>query len=145
MTDGEMEARLTELEAEVLELKAVQDLLLRLLSTTRPLSGVLEYYGATESAEQALYRFLDEMVERTRGPEHVQPSFGDFLQRVGGLFPQQRGDRQFIQLLIDTLKIERPAYQELYRFMTKHHWPVWDAHVKVRSRAMEREALAERQ
>lgn len=126
MSDLEITKRLTALESEIQELKAVQELLLRLLSTTRPLSGVLEYYGATESTEQALYRYLDEMVERIRGPEHGHPTFSAFQVRIGGLFPQLRGDRQFIQLLIDTLKVERPAYAELYRFMNEHHWPVWD-------------------
>jgi hypothetical protein len=119
-------ARLTALEKEVQELKAVQDVLLRVMSTTRPLSGMLEYYGATESKEQALYRFLDEMVEGVRGPEHRHPSFGAFRIRLAGIFPEYRGDRDFTQLLIDTLKIERPAYRELHRYMTDHHWPVWD-------------------
>jgi hypothetical protein len=126
MSEPDVIARLAALETEIHELKAVQDLLLRLLSTTRPLSGLLEYYGATESTEQALYRCLDEMVERIRGPQHGHPSFSAFQVRVGGLFPQLRGDRQFMQLLIDTLKVERPAYAELYRYMNEHHWPVWD-------------------
>jgi hypothetical protein len=126
MSDPDVIARVAALESEVQELKAIQDLLLRLLSTTRPLSGLLEYYGATESTEQALYRYLDEMVERIRGPQHGHPSFSAFQVRVGGLFPQLRGDRQFMQLLIDTLKVERPAYAELYRYMNEHHWPVWD-------------------
>lgn len=126
MVESDVMTRLAALEMEIQELKAVQDLLLRLLSTTRPLSSVLEYYGATESTEQALYRFLDEMVERVRGPQRGQPSFGAFQVRIGGLFPQLRGDRQFIQLLIDTLKLERPAYAELYKYMAEHHWPVWD-------------------
>ena len=126
MSEPDVATRLAALEAEVDELKAVQALLLRLLSTTRPLSGMLEYYGATESTEQALYRYLDEMVERIRGPQHGHPTFSAFQVRIGGLFPQLRGDRQFVQLLIDTLKVERPAYAELYRYMQQHHWPVWD-------------------
>jgi hypothetical protein len=126
MTESDVTTRLAALEAEVEELKAVQALLLRLLSTTRPLSGMLEYYGATESTEQALYRYLDEMVEKIRGPQHAHPTFSAFQVRIGGLFPQLRGDRQFVQLLIDTLKVERPAYAELYRYMQQHHWPVWD-------------------
>ena len=126
MSEPDVTARLAALETEVQELKAVQDLLLRLLSTTRPLSGMLEYYGATESTEQALYRYLDEMVEKIRGPQHTHPTFSAFQVRIGGLFPQLRGDRQFMQLLIDTLKVERPAYAELYRYMQQHHWPVWD-------------------
>jgi hypothetical protein len=126
MPESDVIARVAALEAEIHELKAVQDLLLRLLSTTRPLSGLLEYYGATESTEQALYRYLDEMVERIRGPQHGHPTFSAFQVRIWGLFPQLRGDRTFMQLLIDTLKVERPAYAELYRFMADHHWPVWD-------------------
>ena len=126
MSEPDVTTRLAALEAEIEELKAVQDLLLRLLSTTRPLSGMLEYYGATESTEQALYRYLDEMVEKIRGPQHGHPTFSAFQVRIGGLFPQLRGDRQFMQLLIDTLKVERPAYAELYRYMQQHHWPVWD-------------------
>ena len=126
MTDSDVAARVAALEREIQELKAVQDLLLRLLSTTRPLSSMLEYYGATESAEQALFRYLDEMVERVRGPQHAHPTFGAFQIRIWGLFPQLRGDRQFMQLLIDTLKVERPAYADLYRFMNERHWPVWD-------------------
>jgi hypothetical protein len=126
MSESDVQTRLAALEAEVEELKAVQALLLRLLSTTRPLSSVLESYGATESTEQALYRYLDEMVEKFRGPQHGHPSFSAFQVRIWGLFPQLRGDRQFMQLLIDTLKVERPAYAELYRFMNERHWPVWD-------------------
>jgi hypothetical protein len=126
MPESDVIARVAALEAEIQELKAVQDLLLRLLSTTRPLSGLLEYYGATESTEQALYRCLDEMVERIRGPQHGHPTFSAFQVRIWGLFPQLRGDRTFMQLLIDTLKVERPAYAELYRYMADHHWPVWD-------------------
>ena len=126
MSDADVTARLAALETEIEELRAVQNLLLRLLSTTRPLASVLEYYGATESTEQALYRYLDEMVERVRGPQRGQPTFSAFQVRIGGLFPQLRGDRAFMQLLIDTLRVERPAYAELYRYMNEHHWPVWD-------------------
>lgn len=126
MSESDVTTRLAALETEVEELKVVQALLLRLLSTTRPLSGMLEYYGATESTEQALYRYLDEMAEKIRGPQHGHPTFSAFRVRIGELFPQLRGDRQFVQLLIDTLKVERPAYAELYRFMREHHWPVWD-------------------
>jgi hypothetical protein len=126
VSDSDVTARLTELEAQVRELKSLQELVLRLLSTTRPLSSMLEFYGATESKEQALYRLLDELVERTRGPKHREPSFGLFKVRLGEIFPELREDRQFVQLLIDTLKVERPAYKELHGYMADHHWPVWD-------------------
>jgi hypothetical protein len=124
--DSDVTARLAAIESQLEELKAVQDLLLRLLSTTRPLSSMLKYYGATESKEQALYRFLDELVEQVRRPQHLQPTFAAFKVRLGGLFPELRNDRQFFQLLIDTLKVERPAYRELHAYMASHRWPVWD-------------------
>jgi hypothetical protein len=117
---------LAQIEAQVQEIKAVQDLLLRLASTTRPLSGLLEYYGANETKEQALYKFLDELVELTRAPKHRHPTFGAFKIRLGELFPELRGDRQFVQLIIDTLRAERPAYRELHEYMTSHGWPVWE-------------------
>ena len=126
MSDSDVTVRLAAIESQLQDLKAVQDLMLRLLATTRPLSGMLEYYGATESKEQALYRFLDELVEQIRGPQHRHPTFSAFKVRLGGIFPDLRDDRQFVQLLIDTLKIERPAYRELHAYMVSHRWPVWD-------------------
>jgi hypothetical protein len=126
MTDSDLMARLAAVEREIQELKAMQDLTLRLLSVTRPIAGLVQYYGATESQEHALYRLLDEMVVEFRGPTHRHPTFGDFRTRLAGIFPALRGDREFVQLLIDTLKIERPAYRELHRFLSDRHWPVWD-------------------
>jgi hypothetical protein len=126
VAESDVMARLAEIEAQIQELKAVQDLLLRLASTTRPLSGLLEYYGAKETQEQGLYKFLDELVELTRAPKHRHPTFGLFKIRLGELFPELRGDRQFVQLIIDTLKVERPAYRELHQYMMSHGWPVWE-------------------
>jgi hypothetical protein len=104
----------------------MQDLLLRLMSTNRPLSRVLEQYGATETQEEAVYRLLDRAGERTRGEERDRVSFAYFRRGIGEIFPNRRDDREFIQLVIDTLKIERPAYRELYAYMMAHRWPVWD-------------------
>ena len=126
MPESDPTARLAAIEAQIEELKSVQELLLRLLSTTRPLAKLLEYYGATDTKEQALYRLLDELVERLRGPKFREPTFGSFVQRLGEIFPDMRGDRQFVQLLMDTLRVERPAYRDLHNFMVAHHWPVWD-------------------
>ena len=126
MPESDPTARLAAIEAQIEELKSVQELLLRLLSTTRPLAKLLEYYGATDTKEQALYRLLDELVDRIRGPKFREPTFGSFVQRLGEIFPDMRGDRQFVQLLMDTLRVERPAYRDLHNFMVAHHWPVWD-------------------
>lgn len=126
MSESESSARLAAIEAQIEELKSVQELLLRLLSTSRPLSKLLEYYGATDTTEQSLYKLLDELVERIGGPQYREPTFGSFIQRLGEIFPTMRGDREFVQLLIDTLRVERPAYRDLHGYMTAHRWPVWD-------------------
>jgi hypothetical protein len=114
--------RLNELEARVSQLEMMQELLMRLMSLTRPLSNMLEQFGATRTQEQELLKFLDELVERSRGPERNHPSKAHFQMHVGEILPALRGNRQFLQLLMDTLKVERPAYRELHEYMTIHGW-----------------------
>lgn len=126
MSEADLVERIAALESEVQDLRTLQELILRVLSTTKPLSNVLQYYGATETREHALYRLLDDLVEKIRGPRHREPTFGEFKVRLGEIFPELRDDRNFVQLIIDTLKVERPAYQRLHEYMSIHHWPVWD-------------------
>ena len=111
-----------DLEARVAHLEMMQDLLFRLMSMTRPLSNVLEQFGATRTQEQELLKFLDELVERSRGPERGRPSRAHFEMHVGEILPSLRGNREFLQLLMDTLKVERPAYRELHEYMAAHGW-----------------------
>jgi hypothetical protein len=111
-----------DLEARVAHLEMMQDLLFRLMSMTRPLSNVLEQFGATRTQEQELLKFLDELVERSRGPERGRPSRAHFEMHVGEILPSLRGNREFLQLLMDTLKVERPAYRELHEYMTAQGW-----------------------
>jgi hypothetical protein len=42
--------------------------------------------------------------------------------RLGEIFPQQKGDAAFVQAVIDTLGVERPAYRELHAYMTEQKW-----------------------
>jgi len=122
----DLTARVQELESQVAELVAMQNLLLRLMSTTRPLSRMLEQYGATETQEEAVYRLLDRVSERTRGDERDLVTFGYLRRGLGEIFLDRRDDREFIQLLIDTLKIERPAYRNLHAYMMANQWPIWE-------------------
>jgi hypothetical protein len=108
-----------DLEARIAHLEMMQDLLFRLMSMTRPLSNVLEQFGATRTQEQELLKFLDELVERVRGPERGRPSRAHFEMHCGEILPSLRGNREFLQLLVDTLKVERPAYRELHEYMMK--------------------------
>jgi len=124
--DSDLTARVQQLEARVDELSTMQDLLLRLMSTTRPLSRLLEQYGATETQEEAMYRLLDRVAERTTGPERDLVSFAYFRRGVDEIFANRRDEREFVQMLIDTLKIERPAYRNLHAYMMANHWPIWE-------------------
>src|SRR6185295_11040784 len=110
MSDAaDLTARVAQLETEMGELRTMHDLVLRLLSTSRPLARMLEQFGANETQEQALYRLLDRLNERIRGPERDRTSFGVFKRGLFEIFGAAReNDREFVQLLIDTLKIERP-------------------------------------
>ncbi len=122
--DTDLARRLEDLESRLREVEAVQQLMLRLMSTTEPLRGVLEQYGATESQAQAFYKLLDDMVARMGGGEQDRPSFAYFEMQLAHIFPKQRGNREFATLLIDTMRVDRPAYRELHAYATAQGWPV---------------------
>ena len=122
----DLAARVAKLESQVEELTIMHDLVLRILSATRPLASMLEQFGANETQEQAVYRLLDRLIERVRGPERDRMSFGYFKRGINEIFGVRPDEREFVQILIDTLRIERPAYRELHDHMVAHRWPVWD-------------------
>jgi hypothetical protein len=126
VTESEVRARIEALETQVQELKSVQDMLVRLMATTRPLASMLEFYGATEATEHAIYGLLDELAANASGPKPRQPTFSYFQLRLAEILPTLRGDRAFVQTLIDTLKVDRPAYRDLHAYMVSHRWPKWD-------------------
>ena len=124
-TSPDVAARLADLEARTRELEAVQQLILRILSTTKPLDTVLEQYGATETQARAFYKLLDELVNRARGREQDRPTFAYFQMQLENIFPSLRNDREFTRLVIETLKIERAAYRELSSYCAVSGWPAW--------------------
>jgi len=124
-TNPDVAARLADLEARTREIEAVQQLILRILSTTKPLDTVLEQYGATETQARAFYKLLDELVNRARGRAQDRPTFAYFQMQLENIFPSLRNDREFTRLVIDTLKIERAAYRELSSYCAASGWPAW--------------------
>jgi hypothetical protein len=114
-----------DLDARLREVEAVQQLILRLLSVTKALASVLEQYGATEAQERAFYALLDELAVRARGREKDRPTFAYFHMKMDEIFPALRGDRDFVEIVIDTLKVERSAYRELHAYMAAKGWPTW--------------------
>jgi hypothetical protein len=126
-TDTDVAAKLADLDGRLREVEALQGLILRIMSTTKPLDAVLERYGATATQELAFYKLLDDLVVRARGREQDRPTFGFFEMQLSEIFPEHRHNREFTQLLIETLKLERPAYRELHDYTAARGWPSWNA------------------
>src|SRR5262245_28469893 len=116
MSDDQL--TLAKLEARLREVEAVQELMLRIMATTKPLDTLLERYGATATQEQSFYKLLDDLVARSHGREQDAPTFGYFNMQMAQIFPALRNDREFIVLILDTLKVERPVYRELHAYVT---------------------------
>jgi hypothetical protein len=114
------------LEAKVQELETLVTLALRLLAVQRPVSALLERYGATESEELAVRRLLDEVAVRAERGGIEEPSFPGFLYELEMKFPAIRNDREFVSLLLGTLRLDRAAYQKLHAYVTSRGWPSWD-------------------
>ncbi len=120
-----MPLTLEDIDARVRKLEAVQELILRILATTRPLAKILEHYGATETQERAFYALLDDVTARARGREEDRPTFAYFIMKVQEIFPALRHDREFVNVLVDTLRMSRPAYRELATYAEANGWPAW--------------------
>ena len=119
-----VDVRLSELEAHMAQLDMVQQLLLRLMAIMHPLSNMLGQYGATSTQEQELLHYLDELAGRVHSLErNRRPMFEHFEDRIGEILPALRNDPTFLRLIIDTLRVERAAYRELYDYMVEQGWP----------------------
>jgi len=124
MADNQ-DSRIAALEAKVEELDALVNLALRLLALEKPISAVLERYGATDAEDVAVHALLDDMANRAEQGGMVAPSFGGFTGQLFQVFPSIRGNREFVSLLLDTLKVDRPAYQKLHAYLSAQGWPQW--------------------
>jgi hypothetical protein len=119
--DDDLKAKVADLDARLREVEALQALTLRILSTTRPLDGVLSQYGASQAQQDSLYRLLDTLAGRIKGPAREHPTQAYFRMQFAEIFPRQE-DRAFMDLVVETLRIEQPLYRELYAYMSAHGW-----------------------
>jgi hypothetical protein len=119
------EQRIAALEAEVHELKALINVALRLSAADKPLTALLARFGATEAETLAVHALLDDVVRRVQTGGFYTPSFSGFLSDLVKVCPAARGDREFVVLLLETLKVDRPTYQQLHAFVTAQRWPQW--------------------
>jgi hypothetical protein len=125
MADDSHEQRISALEAKVQELDALVNVAMRLLAVEKPVSAVLERYGATEAEDVAIHALLDDVATRAERGGMYAPSFGGFVTDLFERFPSVRGNKEFVSLLLDTLKVDRPAYQKLHAYITAQGWPQW--------------------
>ena len=119
------EDRIAALESKVQELDALVNLALRLLALEKPISALVERHGATEAENVAVHALLDDVARRAEQGGMYAPSFGGFVNELVERFPAVRGDREFIALLLDMLKLDRPAYQRLHSYTSAQGWPQW--------------------
>jgi len=119
------EERIAALEAKVYELDALVNLAPRLLALEKPISAVLERYGATDAEDVAVHALLDDIARRAEQGGMLAPSFGGFIGQLFERFPSIRGNREFVSLLLDTLKVDRSAYQKLHAYLSAQGWPQW--------------------
>ena len=117
-----LDERIAALEAKVAELEALVTLALRLLALEKPVSALLERYGATAAEDLAVHALLDDFVGRAEQGGIYAPSFGGFVNLLEQRFPAARGDREFITLLLETLKLDRPAYRKLHAYIAAQGW-----------------------
>jgi hypothetical protein len=117
--------RLAALEAKVQELDSLVNLALRLLALEKPVSTLLERYGATDAENHSVHTLLDDVARRAEQGGMYAPSFGGFVNELVERLPAVRGDREFITLLLDMLKLDRPAYQRLHEYTSAQGWPQW--------------------
>lgn len=117
--------RFAALEAKVHELEALVNLALRLLAIDKPLSALLSRYGASEAENRAVHALLDDLIKRVDAGGIYRPAFSGFRNDLVRCFPAIGDDREFVSLLLDTLKVERPAYQKLHAYITVEGWPQW--------------------
>jgi hypothetical protein len=120
-----LETRTAALESKVQELETLVNLALRLLAVDKPVSALLERYGATAAEDLAVHALLDDLVTRVQRGGMYTPSFGGFENDLYERMPSVRGNREFVSLLLDMLKIDRPAYQKLHAYVTAAGWPQW--------------------
>jgi hypothetical protein len=117
MTDDRIDERLTALESKLQELELMVTAALRLLAAFKPLSHLLDQFGATEGQETAVYGLLDDMLRRMEGDTRDHPTLAEFKLALSRLIPRQGDNPEFAELVLNTLTTERPGYQRLHDFL----------------------------
>ena len=106
---------MTELQTRVDELEARLNTAIGIISLLRPAATVLNRCGVGKDEQRAFYGLIDEMDMRAESGNSV--SYADFEAHVAELVPSRRGDRKFLEYLVEALKLERPRSKPMLDYL----------------------------
>ena len=116
MLDRQIDSDVTDLQARVTDLEARVNTALGILALIRPAATVLSRWGVDSRQQHAFYQLIDEMTQRVDDGSTV--SYAEFAERVSGIVPSRRGDRKFLEVLVEALKLERPNSKPMLDHLT---------------------------
>ena len=116
MLDRQIDSDVTDLQARVTDLEARVNTALGILALIRPAATVLRRLGVDSGQQKAFYQLIDEMTQRVADGSTV--SYAAFAERVSEIVPSRRGDRKFLEVLVEALKLERPNSKPMLDHLT---------------------------
>ena len=114
--DNYSDGQLSELKGRVSDLEAQLTTALGILALLQPTAAVLTVNGADKQQQQEFFELVDEFTKRADSGYSV--SFAEFEDRVADIVPVRRGDRRFLEFLIEALKLERPSAKPMLDYLT---------------------------
>jgi len=114
--DRQLDADVIDLQARVTELEAQLNTALGILALIRPAETILSRWGADPEQQRAFYDLIDEMRRRVDNGSTV--SYAEFAERVSEIVPARRGDRRFLEVLVEAVKLERPDSRPMLDHLT---------------------------
>ena len=116
MLDRQIDSQVTDLQARVTDLEARVNTALGILTLIRPAATVLSRWGVDSGQQKAFYQLIDEMTQRV--DEGSTVSYAEFAERVSEIVTARRGDREFLEVLVEALKLERPNSRPMLDHLT---------------------------
>src|SRR4029078_5093771 len=107
-------------------LETLLNVSLRLSAAEKPLSTLLTRFGASETEGLPVHALLDHLTKRVEAGGFYTPSFRGFVSDLVKVCPCAKNDREFVVLLLETLKLDRPAYRQPHQVAAPQGWPQWD-------------------
>jgi hypothetical protein len=112
---SQSQPQLGDLENRIAGLETQLNTALGIIALTRPAETVLSRCGADQAKRQEFFHIIDDLMKRVDAGASV--SFSEFEDRVVDIVPSKRGDRKFFEILIEAVKLERPAAKPMLDYL----------------------------